>query len=450
MASNHADRFSKFDVFYTSKIPGFMAWGKTGTALLKRLRSSIAEYFDTLGYEEIRLPSVCEKNLLEKYVGPKKMHLVDVRFDGENNLALAPFSDLLYLDHVMRYFRGQNGEAYPRKVFLWSICYIREQIPDFYNFFEYDKCQAFSLHEMKESAQSVWNELNNNYREFCKRDLNLAPVYGYRPRIYVFPGSKRSFTVELCLDGNAFLTILVSHIMKKQFMTENGFSELRQMTLCSSCFSQKLLVGTLVHHMDEFGLRFPPKLAPTLGIIISPKHMDRADKMSRVVSVRKTKDIKEILINSGAIWALQQVEKLNGDDRWLLLKRGSLHAKPEAYRDLDQAICRTNQYIDEYSDQLYSESERKVKDALKYVATFQDLEEVANGVKEGEKANVCAPCCENISCQKALAEKITWLPKAVFGNRESRQCIVCHQSTPSSLMFERQEIYTSFYIPESE
>ena len=257
--------FEDADVYYASGLRTFPIWGAYGVALLRRLELLIRRRLTELGYAEIALPALCRLDALEAFVGDKKRHLFEVEDGRRPALALSPFSELQYIEHLQS---RSTRPPYLARVFQWSRRYVREAGSGALDFGEYVKCEAFSVHNGARDAVAAGAVLAQAFRDFCVSDLALSPIFGERPRRTAFPGAEATWSAELPLPGGDLQTLIVSHRMHTSFFAANGFDMPSGARLNSACFSQKLLTAVLLHHRDLFGFRIPPALAPTLGVVM--------------------------------------------------------------------------------------------------------------------------------------------------------------------------------------
>jgi hypothetical protein len=438
--------FADADIFYPASVAPYRTWGAMGMRLWNRFNATASARLDDAGYLEIRLPSICEALPLEKYLGNKADRLVEIAaYPGRNRLALAPFADLQFVEHISALVKRSAGiSRIPDKVYQWSRPILAETHGGFLDFGEYLKCEVFSLHRRRRQALEAWERLNGVLHSLCADDLNLDVICGLRPRRTAFPLTARTFAAELTQARDGFQTAVVSHVMAPAFMPANGFVDVANAVLNSACFSQKLLAGVLLHHRDANGLCIPPALAPTLGVLVGaiaarlPGLHDRsvADRY-RLCFRPDQPDPVRALVDAGAIWSLAAGTDDFGRTSWLLYRRGEIDASPQTFESLDTALKVADEYVEAFGRQLGTRSRERTQVALREAMVGEDT-------SSGDRI---VPCCRLECCEAELANTNPGLPKIRCRLRYELPCATCAKATSWFLLFERKERYTSFYLP---
>ncbi len=439
--------FEDADVYYASGLRTFPIWGAYGVALLRRLELLIRRRLTELGYAEIALPALCRLDALEAFVGDKKRHLFEVEDGRRPALALSPFSELQYIEHLQS---RSTRPPYLARVFQWSRRYVREAGSGALDFGEYVKCEAFSVHNGARDAVAAGAVLAQAFRDFCVSDLALSPMFGERPRRTAFPGAEATWSAELPLPGGDLQTLIVSHRMHTSFFAANGFDMPSGARLNSACFSQKLLTAVLLHHRDSFGFRIPPALAPTLGVVMGGRSdsagyagLERMVEPDRIARLDGGDPLQE-MVRRGAAWAIERVEPAKRRrPLWRLYSRRSPGSKPRAFDDIAHAIGAAAREADALARDMRKRSRARANELN--VAPSRD--HLTRASVAPEPVNVAAPCCHRASCEAALLGESAWIPKLLTAGTESRRCFVCDAPTRNLLVFEREERYTSFYRP---
>ena len=442
--------FAEADVFYPSASPLGFTWGTAGTTMLRRLQDCLSERLGSLGYEEIILPSLLDRAKLARYLGDKTAALMTVGGGAGQDSVLAPFSDLLYLDHLAM---NPDGDRH-RRAIAWSRCFLSEDQERYLDFGEYIKCEIFGLSDSREQAMASWTVLNAAFRSLCKDDLNIAPLSGERPRVTLFPLAERSFVIELSLSDGLFQTIFASHVMQTGYMAETGYRALEGQAFNSACFSQKLLASVLLHHRDAAGFRWPPALAPTLGLIIgtgpdalSSAAIERLGGAARIrfFEAAPTESVPAVLAAAGALWALERNLDGNGNSTWRLYRRLAPDDSPVVFGALDGAVSAAVHATVDFGAALRAESAAKTaRDLAAIIGDAGQPESLPGG---SGALNSLASCCDRERCVRTLAERTRRIPKLVFPGQQPRPCETCATATLSQVLFEREETYTSFYVP---
>lgn len=439
-ADDFATLFADADIFHASAVPPYVVWGATGIKLLRRIEGLVAQRLQPLGYEEIRLPTLCRQREMVRYLGPGAQKLLRVASGRDPALVLAPFSDIQFLHHVQAQARQRRRSKLPHQAYAWSRCFLNERGRGFFDFGEYAKCEIFSIHASRRAAVAAWEGVNASLAALCREDLCLDPLCGTRPGITTFPFAERTFSAELGQGRDGFQTLLVSHLMESGFTVRNGFVDLKDAWMNSACFSQKLLAALLLHHRDADGFRYPPALAPALIVAIGVPQIDpQTARRERIRPQRKDKDPYRAMVETGAICALTR----NSHGKWLLYRRGLPKEPPSRHASWKAALLEAKAYLKAFALGLREQSRRALETRIAGLASPPGLE--LRSAAERDGVNRLLACCNRRPCQTRVAELSGWLPKLASGVRETRRCVVCGEVTAGILLLEREERYTSFY-----
>ena len=439
------------DVCHPAGLRTFPIWGAHGMALLRRLEALIRRRLEALGYVEIGLPTLCRLDALTALLGDKTRHVYPVD-DGRNPaLALAPFSDLQYVEHALA--MGAQAQHVSR-AFQWSHRFVREASGGVLDFGEYVKCEVFSLHRGARDAIIAGAAIARAYRALCVSDLALWPLLGKRPRRTAFPGTEETWAAEIPLPGGEVQTLIVSHRMKPSFFATNGFAAPDDARLNSSCFSQKLLGAVLFHHRDAHGFRLPPALAPTVGLLMAASADASAARaidrhilaLDRVVRLDGGDPVDE-MVQRGAAWAIQPVPA-NPRRRvvWRLYARRLPLSAPRDFDDIGAALTAADRETLALERALRRDLRHRAQE-LRVAHTMADL---APSGAAAQLPAIAAPCCRSKTCSTVLLDTANWIPKLLTTEAVPKPCVVCGGSTRRLVLFETEERYTSFYLPTEE
>lgn len=431
--------FAEADIFY--QIPGAfgMAWGTTGLKLLRRMQYLLNARLKDLEFEEIQLPLIGDISSLRAYLGDKAEMLIETKLDASRHYALLPFSDLLYAAHLEANF-PTSGPPLPSKAYMWSRCFLAENTERFLDFGEYAKCEIFSIQKHETESISLWEGVNACLISFLEKDLNLMTFSGNRPPLSLFPMAERSFVSEIVLDEGLFQTAAVSHFMKADYLSVNGFASLAGRHFTSACLSQKLVASTLIHHRDESGFRIPPALSPVLGILtgVTPSEIDckvleRLGGLDRLCFTQtlNRREIEGRLDKSETVWVLEKYYINHGTNEWILHVRGK---GASTYPDIFSATEAAVRSVAILGRHLTRQSETKSRQALAMAEN-----------DDGSGPNTCRPCCKELECYGKIVACDLGIPILHFDVSESRPCGICGKDTRRRMLFEREEAYTSFY-----
>lgn len=449
---NPRDRLAQFDMFHPSSLLGHVCWGSRGLAVFWRLQDLFSRWMAPLGYRPLRLPSL---GLREPLAG-----LLNHRFDrvqeivsplDSDPMVLLPFSEGSFLHHAA-YWRQKgdrrpNQEPFPPdRALLWSHCHIREQGEDLFNFHEYEKCELFSLHATPQEARAAWAALNRRLRLFCRQCLSLSPLFGIRPPIALFPHAHASFCVEVFLPQRPFSTLMVSHLMGKEFPSVMGFNDLPKPYFCSAGFSHKLILTLLLAFEDSWGFQLPEALAPVVGVIECAAGIwCRAAEMWGALAPRiewlSAGEPSQSMVEKGALWALQ----IGQGEAWRLWSRKTPQHPSQEGRGLDRALAATLCVQGRHNAHLRDYSGRQILAAHQPISSLEKIRAVENA--QEEVTNIILSCCNNSFCHRKLYQETSYLPKLIHPLPGFRPCLSCGGYGQRGMLLERSEIYTSFYRP---
>ena len=435
---------TKYDLFYPTSLKGFTVWGKSGLELLENIKKLIHNKLKKYGYLQIKLPTISKKKYLDMYVGNKKNLIMKILSDSNFAMVLNPFSEFAYLE-----FLTENPHVLPhyKKVFQWSKCYLNEQYPNLcINCLEITKCEIFSIDTCIESANILWDKLNDILIDLCRNEFCLSPIYGIRPKKTAFPFTYNTFSAEIALGDSCFQTLLVSHIMENNFLKNSNFlktNESNKYILNSACFSQKMIASMLLHHSDALGLRYPSSIAPTRGIIVTAKNKLRLPNYERVKYVSSIEGgcLKSFLISQGLIWLIFYDSKLQS---WKVMYRNNLE-QIDIFSKFEEAYDNAVAYEKRFDDILRGESKLKNTNSMIKINCYDKFSKINNDLKSTH--NIFVFCCDNKKCSQKILSKINWIPKLKSKVTEEVDCCIeCGHPASWGYMFEKSEKYTSFYV----
>lgn len=322
-------------------------WDSGGVMLLENLKKQLRRLYHSLNMRELVFPSVFDR----KYFPDSIINEEYVIGTEEGGEMLTPFSETVYLyllDSLRK--KGINFDSY-RRVFCWTKGFIKEKTPDLsYNSSEILRYECFFAEEEKNAA-AAWNKYNEAFKEFIHNVLMIQPIEGDCQGIRSFPKAERTYSLGLKTDDDLYRTIFVSHILKKEFISDVGLLEGEQVSLLSSCFSQKAVFSVLLHHRDKHGIRIPSSIAPVRGIIISDSY-NADDDSVKTFGTDMKEEIEEIIIRECAVWGIVHCESC-----CRVVERNGF-AESE-FDSITEALEHAHRYEKEFDMQLLRDSEEK-------------------------------------------------------------------------------------------
>lgn len=322
-------------------------WDSSGVLLLENLKKQLRRLYHSLNMRELIFPSVFDK----KYFPDSIINEECVISTGEGGELLTPFSETIYLyllDSLRK--KGINYDSY-RRVFCWTKGFINEKTPDLsYNSTEILRYECFFAEEEK-NAVTTWNVFNEAFKEFIHNVLMIQPIEGECLGIRSFPKADRTYSLGLKTDDDLYRTIFVSHILKKEFISDVGLLEGERVSLLSSCFSQKAVFSVLLHHQDKYGIRIPSSIAPVRGIIISDNYTAEEDFI-KIFKMDRKEEIKKIMIQECAIWGIVHCKSY-----CRVIERNGF--EENEFESITEALEFAHRYEREFDMQLLRDSEEK-------------------------------------------------------------------------------------------
>lgn len=397
-------------------------WDSNGVVLLENIKKYIRKLFVGMNMRELIFPSIFDK----KYFPYSIINEENIINIDEGRELLAPFSETLYL-YLLNDFkkRGINYDDY-KKVFCWTKGFINEKFHDLsYNSMEILRYECFSVEEEKNAVES-WNIYNETLKNFMYNIFKVQPIEGERQGIRRFPKAERTYSFELKVDDDLYRTVFVSHILKKEFISDVGLLKGEQYNLLSSCFSQKAILSILLHHQDKNGIRIPSTIAPVRGVIVSDDYILNEDFV-KIFNMEREKEIHKIMAEECAIWGI-----IHRKSYCKVVKRNGF--EENNFESMSEALGFAYQYEKEFDMQLLLDS--KEKNSIKICECEEEIE-------SSEKFKFIR-CCGGSINRNSMHKRDDFIEKQTIIKGTGR-CVFCNKKTNEVVMVECNEGYTNHF-----
>lgn len=435
--------FVDAQIYHPTDLIGHSAFGPVGMSIFRALQRIFNSLLEKNDYQEILLPSITSEKLITKLVDSNKNieKLLKLASDCEQSLYLRPFSETMFLSSFSLGYQGVGS-----KVYQWSTCFYDESRPNLYlNFRELIKCEIFSLHASLEEAEHEFLKLNDTLRSFAIDTLCLDAQTGERPRQYNFPHTVRSFVAETTLGDGRHQTLFASHIMSQEFVEKKFPDAPKGCVLCSAGFSQKMLATVLLHHKKNDQWRCPPDLLPWQGLILAEGLDLRGREELDALAVKS--QIKFVPKNSSSnIEKYFEVPfKLIYND---INKSWSLNSSCQSFcegmklQEVFSLVCGTTS---NYAAKLRADSSSVEKMSANY--KMDNFPTLSHDYPLPQTFSV--PICGSDDCIVGSEMIVNAIPKLLSPSDKTRECAVCGDVASQRILFELNELYTSFYVSTS-
>lgn len=152
--------------------------------------------------------------------------------------------------------------------------------------------EGHTAHETAEEAQRETLQMLDVYADFARGFLAIPVIKGRKTDSEKFPGADATYCIEALMQDNKALQAGTSHNLGQNFSKAFDIQfQGRDQTLhhaytTSWGVSTRLIGALIMTHSDDEGLILPPRMAPTVGVVIPIYKTD--EERERVLAFART------------------------------------------------------------------------------------------------------------------------------------------------------------------
>jgi prolyl-tRNA synthetase len=298
----YVDVIRKTDMADYTTIKGCMVIKPYGYALWENVRNALDGRIKATGAQNAYFPLFVPESLLRleaEHVEGFAPQVAWVTHGGdeplEERLAIRPTSEAIICSIYAKWI--QSYRDLPLLINQWANIVRWEKVTRlFLRTTEFLWQEGHTCHRTHDDAQEETIRMLNVYREFVETELAIPVYMGQKSDSERFAGALRTYAIEaLMADGKA-LQAGTSHNLGQHFAKVFNIKFLdedqqEKFVWQTSWGVSSRLVGALVMvHGDDYGLRLPPRVAPTQVVLIPIYFED-----SKSVVKQKVKELAEQL-----------------------------------------------------------------------------------------------------------------------------------------------------------
>ena len=276
----YVDVIRKSDMADYSMIKGCMIIKPYGYALWENIKEALDKRIKATGHKNAYFPLFVPESLLKKEAEHVEGFAPEVAWvthggndELEERLAIRPTSEAIICSAYAKWVRSYRD--LPILINQWANVVRWEKVTRlFLRTSEFLWQEGHTVHRTEEEAIEETLKMLNVYKEFAETELAIPVLVGRKTDNEKFAGAKDTYAIEaLATDGKAIqagtshnLGQHFSKVFNIKFLDEDQTEKFAWQT---SWGVSTRLVGVLVMiHGDQFGLVFPPRIAPVQVVII--------------------------------------------------------------------------------------------------------------------------------------------------------------------------------------
>ncbi len=287
----YIDVIRKSDMADYSMIKGCMIIKPYGYALWENIKGALDKRIKATGHKNAYFPLFVPESLLKKeaeHVEGFAPEVAWVTHGGndklEEKLAIRPTSEAIICSAYAKWIKSYRD--LPLLINQWANIVRWEKVTRlFLRTSEFLWQEGHTVHKTQEEAIEETLKMLNVYKEFAETELAIPVLAGEKTDNEKFAGAEKTYTIEaLATDGKAIQAgtshNLGQHFAKAfniKYLDEDQTEKFAWQT--SWGVSTRLIGALIMIHGDEYGLVFPPRIAPVQVVLIPIIFGDTKEKV---------------------------------------------------------------------------------------------------------------------------------------------------------------------------
>ena len=418
-----------------SSVKGCLNYLPNGYAIWENIQSILDKRFKETGVENVYLPILIPKSLLQKesdHIEGFAPEVAWVTHGGleklEEKLCIRPTSETLFCDYWQK-----NIKSYRDLPKIWnqwnSVLRWEKTTRPFLRSREFLWQEGHTLHATAKEAKERTQQMLNIYYDFITKDLAIPLIKGRKTESEKFAGAEATYTIEAMMHDGKALQSGTSHYFGNGFPDAFNIKYLDKDNKLHSAYetswglSTRIIGAIIMVHGDNSGLILPPKIAPTQTMIIPiAQHKEGIlEKANDLLTKLKKEEIRVKLDDSdktpGYKFAEQEMlgiptrielgPKDIEKNQAVIVRRDT---NEKIIVSLNEINKKLTEILETIQHDMYQKAEKFLNSHIQTATTIQEMIEKCNN----EKGFIKAMWCGNEECEDKI--------KALTGGAGSR-CI---------------------------
>ena len=276
----YVDVIRKSDMADYSTIKGCMIIKPYGYAVWENIQAALDKRIKATGHKNAYFPLFVPESLLKKEAEHVEGFAPEVAWvthggddELEERLAIRPTSEAIICSAYAKWVKSYRD--LPILINQWANVVRWEKVTRlFLRTSEFLWQEGHTVHRTEEEAIEETLKMLNVYKEFAETELAIPVLVGKKTDNERFAGAKDTYAIEaLATDGKAIqagtshnLGQHFSKVFDIKFLDEDQTEKYAWQT--SWGVSTRVIGALIMVHGDQFGLVFPPRIAPVQVVII--------------------------------------------------------------------------------------------------------------------------------------------------------------------------------------
>lgn len=418
-----------------SSVKGCLNYLPNGYAIWENIQSILDKRFKETGVENVYLPILIPKSLLQKesdHIEGFAPEVAWVTHGGleklEEKLCIRPTSETLFCDYWQK-----NIKSYRDLPKIWnqwnSVLRWEKTTRPFLRSREFLWQEGHTLHATAKEAKERTQQMLNIYYDFITKDLAIPLIKGRKTESEKFAGAEATYTIEAMMHDGKALQSGTSHYFGNGFPDAFNIKYLDKDNKLHSAYetswglSTRIIGAIIMVHGDNSGLILPPKIAPTQTMIVPiAQHKEGIlEKANDLLTKLKKEEIRVKLDDSdktpGYKFAEQEMlgiptrielgPKDIEKNQAVIVRRDT---NEKIIVSLNEINKKLTEILETIQHDMYQKAEKFLNSHIQTATTIQEMIEKCNN----EKGFIKAMWCGNEECEDKI--------KALTGGAGSR-CI---------------------------
>lgn len=276
----YTDVITKTEMVDYAPVKGFMVIRPYGYALWENIQAAFDKRFKETGHKNMYFPLLIPESFLNKekeHVEGFAPEVAWVTHGGNNELTerlcIRPTSETIICSMYAKWLN-----SYRQLPFLYNqwanVVRWEKTTRPFLRTSEFLWQEGHTVHETFDEAQEETMRMIDIYREICEDWLAIPVVVGQKSEKEKFAGAYATYTIEALMHDGQALQSGTSHNLGDHFAKAFGMKFLSREEKEEYAYSTswgvstRLIGGLIMVHGDDYGLKMPPRVAPTQVVII--------------------------------------------------------------------------------------------------------------------------------------------------------------------------------------
>ncbi len=447
----YTDVITKAQLADYAPIKGCMVIRPFGYALWENMQVLLGKRIKETGHKNAYFPIFVPESLLEKEAEHVEGFAPEVawvthagREKLEERLAIRPTSEAIICSMYAKWI--DSWRDLPVLINQWANVVRWEKVTRlFLRTTEFLWQEGHTAHRTEEEAEEETLKMLNVYKDFAETELAIPVYIGQKTEKEKFAGALRTYTLEALMGDGKALQAGTSHNLGQHFARvfnitfQDMDGERKYVWQTSWGVSTRLIGAVIMVHGDDFGLVFPPKIAPTQLVIIP---IFGKKENEEIVSA-KLSELKEMFPDirveiddrkehtpgwkfnewelKGIPLRLEIGPKDIEKNQVVLFRRDN---RVKEFVSFEDAPGRVRELLDEIQKDLFNKALRFRDELTSDAKNLEGLENIISNKKGFVRAFWCGnPDCETHVKEKTMAT-IRFIPLTKEG---TGKCVVCEK-----------------------